>query len=255
MSCSHAASLLGGRGVDLSAVPVVGIASSGTYVLGPPVLVSGPSPFATCTVGADPNADPPSVNFVDTEVEPFVAVNPTDLDNIVGSFQQDRWSDGGAHGLVASSSFDGGATWSRNFAEFSVCSDLAATPYTSPFNRATDPWVSFDSAGTAYQISLGVDSVAFNLSGIEVATSTDGGASWSLPVRLITDENPVNFNDKESITGDWRPGEGVGKAYATWIRGDLPGWDRISVVGAAHSFAYRGLPMFSTTVGWRGHMV
>ena len=231
----------------VSVVPTAGIASSGTFALGPPVLVSGPSPFAACTVGADPNASPPSVNYVHTEVEPFVSVNPTNLDNIIGSFQQDRWNDGGAHGLVASRSFDGGASWALNHAEFSVCSDDPATPYSSPFNRATDPWVSFDSAGKAYQISLGIDSISFTISGVEVATSSDGGTTWSLPARLITDNDPINFNDKESITGDWRPGDGTGRAYATWIRGDLPGWDNMSIIGGIHSFAFRGLPMFSMT--------
>ena len=136
---------------------------------------------------------------------------------------------------------DGGATWAHSWAGFSTCSST-----TSPFNRATDPWVSFYSAGRAYQISLGIDSIEFNLSGIEVSTSTDNGATWSSPARLITDDNPVNFNDKESITGDWRPGVGAGKAYATWIRGNLPGWEH-NLPGAFHSFAFGGLPMFSKT--------
>jgi Neuraminidase (sialidase) len=113
--------------------------------------------------------------------------------------------------------------------------------------RATDPWVSYDSAGKAYQISLGIQSANLDLTGVEVATSTDDGATWGAPVRLITDTNPVFFNDKESITADWRADVGAGKAYATWIRGDLPGGDNISPVGAAHSFAYSGKPMFSMT--------
>ena len=223
----------------LIALPASAGANAGTFVLGAPVAVSGPSPFAGCTVGS---AGPDSINYVNTEVEPFVAVNPTNPMNIVGVFQQDRWNDGGAHGLVAARSFDGGATWASNFADFSKCADPA-----SDFNRATDPWVSFDSAGTAYQISLGIDSLALNLSGVEVATSDDGGITWNDPVRLITDNNAIEFNDKESITADWRPDAGEGKAYATWIRGDLPGFDNISVVGASNSFAYRGLPMFSKT--------
>ncbi len=164
-----------------------------------------------------------------------------------GAFQQDRWSDGAAKGLVAARSTDGGSTWARNYAEFSVCSDVPATAFQPQFKRATDPWVSFDSAGRAYQISLGIDAPSLALSGVDVATSTTGGATWSAPVRVITDDNPVNFNDKESITGDWRPQVGAGKAYATWIRGDLPGWDNTSPVGQANSFAFRGLPMFSGT--------
>ena len=231
----------------LAAAPASTAAAPDTFNLSMPVLASGPSPFVACTVGSTPDADPPGVVYPNTEVEPFVAVNPTDPDNVIGSYQQDRWSDGGARGLVASHSMNGGVDWAQTWAEFSICSDSPATSYVSPFGRATDPWVSFDSAGRAYQISLGIDSVALNLSGIEVSTSTDGGGTWGLPARLITDNDSISFNDKESITGDWRPGVGAGKAYATWIRGDLPGWPNISPQGALRSFAYRGLAMFSKT--------
>jgi hypothetical protein len=236
-----------GLALVLAAAPASAVASPTTFTLGPPVNASGTSPFAACPIGSDPNADPPSVNYVDTEVEPFVAINPRNH-NIIGVYQQDRWTDGGAKGLLATRSSDGGATWAQNFAEFSQCSDSAATTYTSPFPRATDPWVSYDSAGKAYQISLGIVSATATLSGVEVATSTNDGASWSVPVRIITDDDPIFFNDKESITADWRPTAGAGKAYATWIRGNLPGWDNISIVGASRSFAFRGLPMFAKTV-------
>ena len=49
--------------------------------------------------------------FPNSEVEPWVDVNPMNPDNIVGSVQQDRWSNGGARGLVAAASFNGGTTW------------------------------------------------------------------------------------------------------------------------------------------------
>ena len=55
-------------------------------------------------------------NFKDTEVEPLVAVNPNQTDrpnNVIGVYQEDRWSDGGAHGLLAATSFDGGASLGR----------------------------------------------------------------------------------------------------------------------------------------------
>jgi len=221
--------------------PSAAIATGGTYTVGPPVLVSGASPFASCPDGPDPLADPPSVNYANTELEPFVAVNPMDPDSIIGVFQQDRWTDGGAKGLIAARSFDGGASWARNSATFSTCSGGSLYP------RATDPWVSFDSTGRAYQISLGLYSAGLDGSDIETSTSTDGGATWSSPVQLINDTDPVHFNDKQSITGDWRPVAGEGKAYATWIRGSLPGVEHIGPVGAFNSFAYGGLPMFSKT--------
>src|SRR6186997_622347 len=86
--------------------------ASGGFFLGPITVASGGvSPFAGCTIGA---VDATSVNYPNTEVEPFVAVNPTNVSNIIGAFQQDRWSDGGSRGLVASSSFDNGTTWSQS---------------------------------------------------------------------------------------------------------------------------------------------
>src|SRR5947208_4809549 len=89
----------GVAGVAAFALAGLALAAAG------PTDVSGLSPFASCTVGG------PGTNFVNSEVEPFVAVNPKDPANIVGVFQQDRWSNGGSHGLVAATSHDGGNTW------------------------------------------------------------------------------------------------------------------------------------------------
>jgi hypothetical protein len=206
-------------------------AAAAPYSLDPPVLVSGPSPFAACPFGA---ADANSVAYTNTELEPQVAVNPTDPANIVGAFQQDRWNDGGARGQVAARSTDGGASWVRNWVPFSVCS--GGDP---DYARASDPWVSFDAAGRLYQISLSVDSAELGLSAVLASTSTDGGATWSDPKTIQRDENPVNFNDKESITGDWTRAD---TAYAAWI----PGENR-SIRSLSRSFAYRGQPVFSKT--------
>jgi hypothetical protein len=227
--------------LGILAAPTAAFAAPGPYLLGAPVTASSASPFAACTAGGDPDADPPPINYPNTEVEPFVAVNPTDLDNIIGVYQQDRWSDGGSHGLVASRSFDGGQTWAQNYAAFSTCAGG------SRYARATDPWVSFDSVGRAYQISLGIDNATLVSSDVEASTSIDGGTTWSAPVQLINDTTGTHFNDKESITADWRPDAGAGKAYATWIVGSLPGAENISPVGAAHSFAYGGQPVFTKT--------
>src|SRR5689334_3218249 len=77
-----------------------------TFSSAPLTLASGPSPFAGCTIGG------PGTNYVNAEVEPWVAVNPTNPNNIVAVYQQDRWSNGGAHGLVTAVSHNGGSTWS-----------------------------------------------------------------------------------------------------------------------------------------------
>src|SRR4029453_6965679 len=85
---------------------------------GPAVLVSGGSPIAGC-LGDQPTS---GTNFVNSEIEPWMAVNPTDGpdgdgilgDNLIGAWQQDRWSNGGSRGIVTASSRDGGLTWTTN---------------------------------------------------------------------------------------------------------------------------------------------
>ena len=105
--------------VATAALAVVGSTTVAVpYSLDTPVLVSGPSPLAGCPFGA---ADAKSVNYPNTAVEPFVAVNPTNPDNIVGDYQQDRWNDGGAHGLTTAFSTTA-ARHGHQVGPFSKCS-------------------------------------------------------------------------------------------------------------------------------------
>lgn len=67
---------------------------------------------ASSTVGPTP-AGQSGTLFLFSETEPWVAVNPADPKNVVGAFQEDRWSSGGARNLVAATSFDGGRTWAN----------------------------------------------------------------------------------------------------------------------------------------------
>ncbi len=213
-------------------------ASAGTYTAGPLRLASGPSPFAGCTIGA--SGAPNEVLYVNAEVEPWVAVNPTNPTNIIGVFQQDRWSNGGAHGLVTAVSHNGGVTWSRTWAHFSFCS--GGTPANGgDFDRASDPWVTFSPNGDAYQISLSA-SADLLTSGILVSKSADGGDTWSEPATLIRETSAFNFNDKESITADPTNANYV---YAVWDRSRIPS-DQANLQ-ALHSFAFRGDIMFART--------
>jgi hypothetical protein len=219
-----------------------GTAGAYSYTVGPTVLASGSSPFAGCAVG---QWFPTSVVYPNTEVEPFVAVNPTNPSNIIGAYQQDRWNDGGARGLVASRSTNGGTSWAQSFAAFSACSGGTGP---NAYERASDPWVTFDPTGNAYQISLSVSDQQ-ETSAILVSKSTDGGATWGSPTTLIRDTSGLHFNDKESITADpTRPGY----VYAVWDRGTFPG-ERRSPVSEAHSFAYRGQPIFARTTDGGAH--
>src|SRR5438876_5230004 len=195
-------------------------------------LVSGPSPFSSCTIGG------PGTNYVNAEVEPRVAVNPKNPSNIVGVFQQDRWSNGGAHGLVAGVSHDGGTIWSETWAHFSTCAGGTAANGGN-YDRASDPWVSFAPNGDAYQISLSA-SADLTLSAVLVSKSVDGGDTWSEPTTLARNvasfpEGP-GFNDKESITAD---STASGYVYAVWDRSRFPS-DNASLTGQADAASIRG---------------
>ena len=199
-----------------------------------PVLVSGPSPFASCTVGG------PGTNYPNAEVEPWVAVNPADSTNVVGVFQQDRWSNGGAHGLVTGVSHDGGTSWSETWAHLSTCAGGTATNG-GGYDRSSDPWVTFAPNGTAYQISISISADEIT-SAVLVSRSTNGGDNWGEPITLIRDDTPFNFNDKESITAD---PTNASYAYAVWDRARKPGEN--ADFNALHSFAFRGDVLVSRT--------
>src|ERR1700694_3403353 len=116
--------------------------------------VSGPSPFANCAVQPLPGEP----NYLNAEVEPWLAINPRNASNLIGVWQQDRWSAGGARGLVTGVSHDAGETWSRTFPHFSRCAGGTAAN-NGNYERASDPWVTFSPNGVAYQISLSFDFV------------------------------------------------------------------------------------------------
>jgi hypothetical protein len=229
MKRSLARSVAGGFCVAV-ALLVTGAAGGTVTAL---VLVSGPSPYTGCTAGGGPGA----TNYLNGEVEPWVAVNPTNSRNLIGVWQQDRWSDGGAHGLVAGFSSNGGATWGETTLPFSVCA-----PGGLSYARASDPWVSFGPDGTAYAVSISFNE-ANNANAVAAATSTDGGKTWG-NLSVIQADNAPNFqffNDKESVTAD--PVH-AGTAYVVWDRLQGPsGNPRASL----HTHAFTGPGYFSKT--------
>jgi hypothetical protein len=226
----------------VGAMALVAPAVASPAGVGPLALVSGPSPYAGCTTGLDPGS-PPGTNFGNAEVEPWVAVNPAHPNNLIGFFQQDRWSNGGAHGLATAVSFNGGSTWAEPPApHFSKCA--GGTPANGgDYDRASDPWVSIGPDGTAYAVSLSVNA-AQTVSAILASTSTNGGRTWTEPATIQRDVSPTHFvfNDKESVTADPHK---AGTAYAVWDRSRFPS-DSASA-NAGGSSAFRGDPMFSMT--------
>jgi hypothetical protein len=168
--------------------------------------VSGTSMFADCT--ADLWQFQVGTVYHDSEVEPWVAVNPVDPLNVVATWQQDRWSNGGARGLGVGVSFDGGVTW-----ETAAVPNLSRCSGAETYHRASDPWVSFGPDGSLYHIALSINPG----NAVLVSKSTDGGLTWSGPVELSLGSARF-FHDKESITADPTDADYV---YAAWVRFDF----------------------------------
>jgi len=207
------------------------IAPASSALVRPLTVVSGPSPFAVpgcngetaLSEGFPPQgtafplgAPQTGTNYPNAEVEPWVAVNPSNLRNIIGVWQQDRWSNGGANGLATGVSHDGGRTWRETSPHFTRCSGGNADNG-GDYERASDPWVTFSPDGTANQISLSFND-SNTITSILTSRSTDGGDTWSEPFTLIRDTDPNFSNDKESITAD--PYDS-GYVYAVWDRLDF----------------------------------
>ena len=198
-------------GVGLTTMLNTFTPATATDAVRPLTVVSGPSPF---TPGCNGVAQT-GTNYPNAEVEPWVAINPTDPSNIIGAWQQDRWSNGGANGLVTGVSKNGGRTWTRTAPHFTRCSG-GNRANGGNYQRASDPWVDFSPDGTAHQISLSFND-SNTLNAILVSRSTDGGDTWSEPITLIRDTASNLSNDKEAITADPLDSNFV---YAVWDRLD-----------------------------------
>lgn len=171
-------------------------AATGTAsIAGGVTTVSGPTPFSNCR-------DDPRTVVRNAEVEPSLAVDPRRPARVYVAYQQDRFRDGAARGIVVATTNDGGRTWRRSVVHVGFCATGARTPF-----RVTDPWV-----------SVGPDGRAYVLASSSVTSSSDGGAHWTAPVAL-TARTAQTLPDKGSLTAD--PVHG-GVAYAVWARFVIP---------------------------------
>lgn len=200
-------SACGGGSSSTTTTPAGGSISAPASAL---VRVSQTSPYAAGCGGGSGVVE-------DAEVEPYLTINPANPSNIVGAWQQDRFPDGGAHGLVVGSSMDGGKHWTEHTLPLSVCGG-GNSSNGGAYSRASDPWVSFASDGSiAYVISISFTGNTLqpgSTSSVLVSRSTDGGVTWSNAIPLIVDGASA-FNDKESITADPNL---PGNVYAVWDR-------------------------------------
>jgi len=200
---------------------------------------TGVSPFAGCT--ADFPELQPGELVPDSEVEPFLAVNPTNPKNLVAVWQQDRWTTLSSRGQVVGTSFDGGLSWTVVTAtKNSFCTGGTLDNHGWSF-RSNTPWLSFASNGDLYLVSAATR--GFDLSATLVAKSSDGGLTWSDPVEVSVDAGTNVVTDKNTITADPL---GSLFVYAVWRRAVAP-VDNSAQPAYENATAYRGPLMFSRT--------
>jgi hypothetical protein len=209
------------------------VAAAGSYIAAPPLQISNDSPFPPGCNGAPQTGRV----YPNSEVEPQVDVNPTNSLNIVGAWQQDRWTDGGANSLIAGVSMDGGATWTKvEIPGITRCGGGGE------YERATDPWVSFAPNGDVYFMSQTVNTSNATNAQL-VSKSTDGGLTWSDPITLIRDTKATILNDKVALTAD---PTNSNFAYSVWTRLVFPN-ERASAAAGENALGFRGPTYFSRT--------
>lgn len=169
-------------------------------------IASGTTPFANGCDGVTASG----TLYASAEVEPFVAVDPLDPQTMVGVWQQDRWSNGSARGLVSATTHDGGRSWRRTVQPFSRCGG-GNVMNGGNYTRASDPWVTYSPNGVVHAMSL---STLGNANAMLVSRSFDDGLNWTNPIALIVDGVGA-FNDKNALTADPYDANFV---YAVWDR-------------------------------------
>lgn len=146
----------------------------------------------------------------DTVTEPDVAVDPRDKDDAVAVAHDSRFANGGAVGISAAWTRDGGASWHHH----TVPGITTATG--GRYERASDPVVAFSHSGTAFLSVLLIDLDDCHTA-VAVLRSTDGGRTWSKPFLAQHSRSCDYSDDKNWIVVDNSPASPhFGRVYQFW---------------------------------------
>ena len=142
--------------------------------------------------------------------EQNIVFNPADSKNIVTSANEYR-----INGHVAYYTKDGGSTW-HNVIMPGWTRDTGGAGIFGHLDSCGDPVLAFSPDGARLYYSglvCNFDKFPRQISGIAVAVSLDGGASWDPPVMVTSAATGNFFQDKEWITVG-----NDGTVYLTWTR-------------------------------------
>src|SRR3954447_2297318 len=140
-------------------------------------------------ISSDPFANTTSQHA--TEVEPDTFSNGS---TIVSAFQVGRFFNGGATDIGWARSTDGGAAWSFGFLPGLTATSGIGGATGAPFERVSDASVAYDRRHNTWLISsIPLEFTTTHVPTVFINRSTDGGATWSGPVR--TPDPPSNKID------------------------------------------------------------
>jgi hypothetical protein len=215
------------RRTVLAATSLALLAASAVVAIHPASAQTGPQLLRDVRTGFDllgsakQDATPKDYIQPDTQIEPSIAVNPSNPLNAVTGYQEGRVAGGGDATNGFASTFDGGRTWT-----YGEVPGLTSYPgQGGRFDRASDAVVAFGSAGDVYFSSLVFDDTSNTIagnqmhSGMAINVSKDGGRTWSAPV-IFADDMLAGLNDKNWVVVDNsdKPGHHKGRVYVVWDR-------------------------------------
>jgi hypothetical protein len=125
------------------------------------------------------------------QAEAHIVRDPNVVDTLLATFQEGRFTNGGAVDCGYAVSHDGGLTWSR-----ALIPGLT-TIVGGPYPRASDPVAGIALDGAMYIATIGVVDAAQSMSAIAVSRSTNGGATFEAPVEALRSPDSSIFLDKE----------------------------------------------------------
>jgi Neuraminidase (sialidase) len=146
---------------------------------------------------------------IGADVEPSLAIDPSNADQLIAVWQQDRLATNSAAGATTAMSHDGGRTWfSQPLPGLTLCD-------AGPCAAATDTWASIGPDGTAYigAVACAGAGTAADRSAVVMSVSRDGGKQWAHPGVVATAQVSGTSLDKDMILADPHH---AGTVYAVW---------------------------------------
>jgi hypothetical protein len=145
----------------------------------------------------------------DTLVEPDIAVSPFNTKIEVAVAHDCRFATGGAVDIFYAWTHDDGAHWQQSRLP-GLTRAVGGT-----YDRASDPVVAFGSDGSVYVSSLVFDVTC--PTAVAVSRSTDGGATFGMPVLAQHSNTCAVSDDKNWLVTDTQPNSPFfGRVYQFW---------------------------------------